>query len=111
MEKDEKLLGTLQIGMSASTSNASSVINTYAQTGTVAFNQWSNPERIKVIEVGESIEMIYKQTSMIYNSGGFNNRPNERIFKIVFSCVDGKWNKSEPIFGKIVPAAEETYEF
>ena len=36
-------------------------------------------------------------------------QPN--VFKIVFSCIDGKWNKSDRIYGKIIPPSEESYEF
>lgn len=70
-------------------------------------------QQLEVKEVGETIEMIYKETlsgdysHTIY----FNSPPEERIFKIVYSCVDGKWNKSERIYGKIVPAREEYYDF
>jgi len=74
-------------------------------------NPWGNPERIQVNEVGESIEMVYKQTSMITYAVYPSRPPEERIFKIVYSCVDGKWNKSEPIFGKIIPSQNEYYEF
>ena len=35
----------------------------------------------------------------------------ERVFKIVYSCKDGKWNKSEPNYGKIIPATDEDYDF
>jgi len=85
--------------------------NTFNTTGTSTFNTWNHPERIEVREVGETIEMIYKQTSSIYFTGIIPSCPNERLFKIVYSCVDGKWNKSEPIFGKIIPAQGEYYEF
>jgi hypothetical protein len=66
---------------------------------------WSYPTRIDVIEKTDSIEIIYKETSLF---GGEWKRV-ERVFKIVFSCVDGKWNKSERIYGQIVPAQPETY--
>lgn len=70
---------------------------------------WTTPERIKVNEHIDSIEMIYKQSSY------YNSSPCpisiERVYKIIFSCTDGKWNKSEPIYGEIIPAQEEYYEF
>lgn len=74
-------------------------------------NLWSNPERVDVIENSDSIEFIYKETSMIsYTS--FPAPPLQvRVFKIVFSCVNGKWNKSERIYGEIVPAEDERYVF
>lgn len=71
-------------------------------------NEWGSPELIQTNECAESIEMIYKQHSNMSNN--FGTLP-PRTFKIVFSCKDGKWNKSEPIFGKIVPAQNEYYDF
>ena len=70
-------------------------------------------EQLEVKEVGESIEIIYKETLnsnycyTIYPTP----QPETRIFKIIYSCVDGKWNKSERIYGEIVPAQEEYYNF
>jgi len=72
---------------------------------------WGNPEQLEVKEVGETIEMIYKETSNVYRTGGLPPYNDTRIFKIIYSCVDGKWNKSEPIYGKIVEAQEEYYDF
>jgi hypothetical protein len=80
-------------------------------TTTASSNFWGYPEQLEVNEVGETIEMIYKQTSNAYRTGGLPPYNDTRIFKIVYSCVDGKWNKSEPIYGKIVPAQEEYYDF
>jgi len=78
-------------------------------TFTTSINNWSTPERLEANEVGETIEMIYKQTL------SFSYWPapptEERVFKIVYSCIDGKWDKSEPIYGKIVPAQVEYFEF
>ena len=97
-----------------STSNGTAIGTTASSTmtGTAITNlisNWSTPERLEANEVGETIEMIYKQTL------GFNYWPapffEERVFKIVYSCIDGKWDKSEPIYGKIVPAQVEYFEF
>jgi len=77
----------------------------------ISNNLWSHPERVEIIEWDDSIEFIYKQTSMITYSIHPSPPPEIRVFKIIFSCVDGKWNKSEPIFGKIIPKQEEGYEF
>jgi aromatic ring-opening dioxygenase LigB subunit len=87
-------------------------INLLSCSGTTSIlNTWSNPERVEVNEVGETIEMIYKQTSMLTYTV-YPSPPTEvRVFKIVYSCVDGKWNKSEPIFGKIIPLQDEYFEF
>ena len=80
-------------------------------SGTSFFNTWGHPERLEVNEVGESIEMIYKETSMITLSSYPAHPPEERVFKIVYSCVNGKWNKSERIYGKIIRARNESYDF
>jgi aromatic ring-opening dioxygenase LigB subunit len=87
-------------------------INLLSCSGTTSIlNTWSNPERVEVNEVGETIEMIYKQTSMLTYTVYPSPPPEVRVFKIVYSCVDGKWNKSEPIFGKIIPLQDEYFEF
>lgn len=72
---------------------------------------WSTPERVSVDEYDDRIEMIYKQTSMVTLSIYPSPPPEERVYKIIYSCVDGKWNKSEPIFGTINPPTEESYDF
>lgn len=77
-----------------------------ASSVTINYQEWGVPKRIDVIENEESIEFIYKE-KLQHLSGV----PSYRVFKIVFSCVDGKWNKSDRIYGKIIPASEETYEF
>lgn len=80
-------------------------------TSVTNFNQWNGPNLIKVEEIGETIEFIYKQTSMIIYTVYPSPSPEERVFKIVFSCKNGKWNKSEPIYGTIIPAKNEDYDF
>lgn len=77
-------------------------------TATFLTNTWNIPERMEVCEYPDRIELIYKQTSVITNGLGYTE---ERTFKIVFSCVDGKWHRSEPIFGEIIPAQPEHYSF
>ena len=72
---------------------------------------WSNPVRVDMIDRENSVEAIYKETSMITLRTYPSPPPEERVFKIVYSCVDGKWNKSERIYGKIIPAQAEHYEF
>jgi hypothetical protein len=69
---------------------------------------WGSPERVEVNVYGETIEMVYKEQS----SPNYYPLPTlYRVYKIVYSCIDGKWNKSEPIYGKIIPAQEESFEF
>ena len=79
-------------------------------SGSIFIDCWYDPVLIETKEVGDTLELIYKQQakfSYTYNSA---NLPI-RVFKIIYSCIDGKWNKSEPIFGEIIPASEESYEF
>ena len=80
-------------------------------SGTTEGTLWTSPEFIKARDTGNSIELIYKQQLMISNLGQFSTQKSERVFKIVYSCVDGKWNKSEPVYGIIIPASAEYYEF
>ena len=80
-------------------------------TSTEALNAWSYPEILNIIEYLDRIEFIYKETS-IQALGVYPARmPEERVFKIVYSCVDGKLNKSDRIYGKIKPATKEQYIF
>jgi hypothetical protein len=69
-------------------------------SSTTSINQWSEPFHLETNELEDSIEMIYEEVSNMVLSI-YPSRPLEkRHFKIVFSCVDGKWNKSERIYGK-----------
>jgi hypothetical protein len=74
-------------------------------------NSWSNPIRVEVNEYVDSIEIIYKQTSNLQLAVYPPRPPQERVFKIIFSCKDGVWNKSEPIYGNIISMKPEHYEF
>jgi len=86
--------------------------NFHQISGTTSnFNMWNNPIFKEVNEVGESIEMIYTQTSTCSITCGMSPYPDERAVKIVFSCIDGKWNKSEPVYGKIIAPQDEYYDF
>ena len=77
---------------------------------TLIVEHWGTPNRISVEEVGESIEMVFEQT--LSYIGYYATQPEtRRVYKIIYSCVDGKWNKSEPVFGRIVPAQCEKFCF
>lgn len=90
---------------------SNTTLNLNSVGSTTNINLWSTPERVDVIENSDSIEFIYKETSMISYTSFPPSPPQVRVFKIVFSCVDGKWNKSERIYGEIVPAENERYVF
>ena len=74
------------------------------------FNPFNEPFRIKVNEYSDRIEMIYKERSKYFYSH-MQSGPEDRVFKIIFSCINGVWNKSERIYGTIIRASSETYEF
>ena len=95
------------INLLSGSGTTSTIIN-----GTTAHGGLWNPMVFKEAnEVGETIEMIYTQTSQFSRTGGLPPYHDERAVKIIYSCVDGKWNKSEPIYGKIIPAQDEYFEF
>lgn len=89
------------------TNNTFNIANTSATT---AGYMWSHPTRLEVRELSDSIEMIYEETSLMTFTIYPSPPPEKRHFKIVFSCVDGKWNKSERIYGKKVER-QEYFEF
>lgn len=72
---------------------------------------WDTPRRIKLEEHSDRIEIIYKQKSNVNYTIHPSPLSAERIFKIVYSCIDGEWNKSERIYGNISPAVDESYDF
>lgn len=91
-----------------SKSNAISSSNTgIGNITTTQLVQYTD-DLIETIVLNESIELIYKRTSTLWVGMGTNNT---QVYKVICSCVDGKWNKSEPIFGEIIPASNETYLF
>jgi len=104
------LIESTSVGLvnGSTTTNAASGRITNQSFTTSTFKEWNEPIRVDVIDTGNSIEMIYVQTK---NSIWGNLFCEKRAFKIVYSCVNGMWNKSEPIYGKIIPAQEEYYEF
>ncbi len=83
-----------------------------SMSGTVtSMGTWSAPERVEVNGYKDRLEIIYKQTSMTTLTIFPSPPPEVRVFKIVFSCVSGEWNQSDPIYGKVIPAQKESYEF
>jgi len=88
----------------------SSTLNFNTITGTATLNQWSEPIRLEVNEYPEKIEMIFEETSLVALAVYPPRPPEKRYFKIIFSCVDGKWNKSERIYGRKIES-ESYFEF
>ena len=90
--------------------NSGGTFNIAHTSGTTAGYMWTNPTRLEVRELSDSIEMIYEETSLMTFTIYPSPPPEKRYFKIIFSCVDGKWNKSEKIYGKKVER-QEYFEF
>jgi len=76
------------------------ITTSHGTSSTTAGFMWSAPERLEVNEIGDTIEMIYKEVSAVTYTVYPSRPPQERIFKIIYSCKDGKWDKSERIYGK-----------
>lgn len=106
-------LGTSQTYTNDPINNLETTTNNFniAHTSaTTAGYMWTNPTRLEVRELSDSIEMIYEETSLMNFTIYPSPPPEKRYFKIVFSCVDGKWNKSERIYGEKIER-EEYFEF
>ena len=69
---------------------------------------WGVPVEVAHEIYDDRIEFIYKKTKMIWV--GYYS-PEVAVYKIVYSCKDGLWHKSEPIYGKIIEPQVEQYEF
>lgn len=70
------------------------------------------PVLVDVYEYSDRVELIYAETSIvIFAAFPAPSDYNKRIFKIIYSCVNGQWSKSERIYGKVIPAKVEAYEF
>ena len=74
------------------------------------YSDFGEPFLVDTIINEKSIELIYKENS---NYAYFTYPPmvDQRVFKIIFSCKNGKWHKSERIYGEIIPASDETFIF
>ncbi len=97
--------GTLHIDGDLSTTTNTN-IDVSTDHGTLGFNQWGLPERVAVNIYSDFIEIIFKETQTV-----FVGYPQSSVYKIVYSCINGKWNESDPIYGEIYEATEESYEF
>ena len=107
-------MSKILIGKSSNISNSNIITGTTTDTNiTNYYSQY--PVRLRIFkeayEVGETIEMIYIEKTSVFRTTDGELYNDEIPVKFIFSCVDGKWNKSEPIYGKIIPAQEETFEF
>ena len=75
---------------------------------TTATNNYDNPVLMYINNLVNSVEMIYKETALVVKP---TQLPLEKISKVVYSIINGKWNMSAPIYGTIVPKVDEYYIF
>lgn len=101
-QEEKKILSSFCVSSSSGQSLFSVGTTNYYQ-----IDPWSEPVEISHEILNDSIEFIYKQTKISWNYAS----QEERVFKVIYSCVDGKWNKSERLYGEIIAATEEQYEF
>jgi hypothetical protein len=96
--KEEKPLIADEMASCDNTSTTGDVAD-ISTTSFLQIDTYGSPRFISAKEVGESVEFIYKEECLDcdypYHEPG-------RVFKIVYSCKDGKWNKSERIYGTII---------
>tara|TARA_R110000796_G_scaffold173216_2_gene290151 strand:- start:12 stop:347 length:336 start_codon:yes stop_codon:yes gene_type:complete len=110
MKTIENLTGSINVETgNLSFANTSTFSST--NVANITSNSWGLPERVDVIEKEDCIEFIYKEISMITLTVYPSPPPAERVFKIVFSCLEGKWNNSDRIYGEIVEKSNEYYIF
>lgn len=72
---------------------------------------WTTRDVPKIVHTEvwhDQIEVFYRQTSIV--SSGGDPLP-DRVYKIVYSCKDGKFHASDPIEGAVAPAQGERYLF
>lgn len=105
--------GTSSIGTSvaynvAGTANDGTIID-YNSTSTYIYNppKYSSVELINTIVLEDGIELIYK--GFLHFLMPISNRIE--IWKDIYGCFDGKFCKIETVYGRHIPAQEETYEF
>ena len=77
---------------------------------TLSCGQYGVPQLLSVNDTNDLVEVTYIETANTYISYGYDVPPR-RVFKIVYSCIAGKFHKSERIYGNIIPATDEMYEF
>jgi hypothetical protein len=85
-------------------------ISLFNSSNTSSFSEWGHTTLIKTIVYDDRIELVYKEISNIALNVYTSIIP-ERVFKKTYSCKDGAWHESEPIYGEIIPPQYEEYNF
>ena len=77
-------------------------------TSSYQINHWGTPTEVGHTIFDDRIEFVYTQEKLYI---GIEISESRRVFKIIYSCKDGHWHKSERIYGKIIAPQEEQFEF
>ncbi len=88
----------------------------YLDTGTSVYDFSTHGEAYLIdhYEDGDSLVMVYRQDPNCTYAGSVGVSTysyDPVIYKIVYSVKDGKWHRSDAIYGTFVHAVEEGYEF
>lgn len=106
MKKDKSTM--LINGDGSLTTFATSLSSGISSCTTFGGPMWSSPVLVETNVLSDSIELVYVRHSMASINWGESAR---QVYKIIYSCQEGKWHVSEPIIGEIIPAQKEEYEF
>jgi len=104
-------MGENKINIGSAISAQSSLNLGTTSTTYQIFPNYNMEKMISFDEFEDRIEVIYTERSDIIYTTYPPIYPERRVYKIIYSCIDGKWNKSDKIYGEIIPAQKESYEF
>lgn len=85
--------------------------NNTSTTTFSTFPKYYTEKMVSFEEFENRIEVVYTEKSDLCYTTYPPTYPERRVYKIIYSIVDGKWNKSDKIYGEIIPVQGETYEF
>ena len=96
-------------------SQESTIISAYPlsniSSGTVNIDQYGYPKIIDTLVFSDKVEVVYRREPYMSYTSYPPITPEPQIYKIVFSCKNGKWHQSEKIMGRFIPASNEGYQF
>lgn len=75
-------------------------------------NLYGLPELICADDYHNRIELTYiEKATVTFTAFPQPSDYEKRVFKVIYRCIDGQLSKSERIYGKVIPARTESYEF
>lgn len=95
------------------TKSLSAAATTTGSSGTCTWNMYQDPQLMHTYIYEDRVEQIFMQESnMTYTVGIYqSSSPPPRIYKEVYTIVNGKLAKTATIEGSYIPARGESYEF